>query len=252
MVGWLSEGRISGHWHSLDEHRGTHILCDGKLHCFDIGSDRIVEVDAIQLHLTPANDHVPSQLHLSEFRLSDDLLPKDVSLVPNCHTPMNMAKLITFLVSELVGQDNPKLRSYWNRMNSCPDLELVEFSCFLSDLFSLILSCAGLKMNEPPLATVKRFCEIHCANPQGSPKDTMWRLASDLINDLGELSMSVPSLRAAAFTDVVRDLVHYFESLHLEGEWNPLTEWRNIEKSAGLEECSRANWRRIAGVIVMF
>jgi hypothetical protein len=92
MVGWVFEGRISGQWHSLDEQRNTQILCDGQSHRFYIASDRLIDVEAIRLRLTPAKDLDPSQLHLSEFKISGDLLTKDVSLFPNYDTPMNIAK----------------------------------------------------------------------------------------------------------------------------------------------------------------
>jgi hypothetical protein len=56
----------------------------------------------------------------------------------------------------------------------------------------------------------------------------------------------------ATFSDVVRSQVQYFESLHLEGEWNPSTGWKNVEEWARIEEHGRANWRNIADCIATF
>jgi hypothetical protein len=227
IVNWILEGRISGHWHSLDEHRYTQILCDGESHGFSIGADRLLEVEAIRLTMTSRNNFGTSQMHLNEFKLSGDLLTKNASLVPNYDTPMNIAKLIAFLVSELLGQKDSKLHSHWTELNSCPDLELMEFASLLSDLFRRVLKTSGRESTESPLDTVKRLCDDHLANPRGSPEDPMWQLASDMIDDLRELSPGSPT-----FSDIVRDLIHYFGSLRLKSEWSPSTAWTNIEESA--------------------
>jgi hypothetical protein len=163
----------------------------------------------------------------------------------------DIAKLITFLSFHLVGQQSSQLQSYWKRVNSCADLELLELGSLLSEIFGLVLKGSGCPSNEAPLIAIKRLCEIQLANPDG-PEDTMWQLASDLIDDLGELPTSVPSRGSCGFIDVVWTLVHSFESLHLAGEWSPSTAWKNVEESARIEERGRANWGNIGDFIVTF
>jgi hypothetical protein len=249
-VSWIFEGRISGHWHSLDEHRYTQILCNGKSHCFSIESDRLVEVDAIRLRMTSRNNFgILQQMHLNEFKLSGDLLRGTGSLISNYDTPMNIVKLITFLFSELLGQDSPELETYWTHLNSSYDLELEELASVLIDLFDLVLNASGLKLTQRPLVTIKCLCRTHLASPEGNPKDVMWHLASNLLSDIEELSISVPSLRSIPFEDVFHAVIQYFESLHLTSEWNPSTAWKTLDGSTTIKGSSRSDWKIIGEFI---
>jgi hypothetical protein len=74
MKSWELWGSFRGEWRLLDEHAGTVTLSDGFCHEFVIGGcDRFL-VEAVRLCQTGRNRTGSSQMHLSSFILSGDVV----------------------------------------------------------------------------------------------------------------------------------------------------------------------------------
>jgi hypothetical protein len=68
IVGGIFERRLSGDWHLLDENSCSTILCDGESDRIAIGSDCLVEIDAVRIRMTSRNYAGTSQMHVNECK----------------------------------------------------------------------------------------------------------------------------------------------------------------------------------------
>jgi serine/threonine protein kinase len=191
MVGWKLEGRVSSHWHVLDEQRFTQVLCDGHSHRFDLSPDHLTEVNSIRFTMTTRNNIGTNQMYLTKFKLSGDLLSPEESLIPHYHTPMNLVKLITFATSKLLQIQMSSLHSHLSELNNSKDLELHELSSLLIDLFGMIEKSTNRESSQSPLSKLNHLCDKALRdNYHGVDRDNvMWSMLKDLLTDFEEIDI---------------------------------------------------------------
>jgi hypothetical protein len=197
MIGWTLEGFLRGKWFILDHRPYTRVLCDGALHRFELSENTQGEFRGLRLTMTDRNAIGTTQLYLSGFKI----VGKYQDEAPRYGTPMNLAKLVWFLVAHLVNHDRtPRLfpvPEEWGKVDIGSDLDLDGFAKHLRVFLDLVAFRTRRQRpelkDESPLYMAMRTGRQELAHGCSVDEAVMWRATLSLFNSmrLDELRVDV-------------------------------------------------------------